>query len=148
MPFANPQHQIRREIVDVIGEANTKEFYEAWWANHVTKRDIDSLKAWGFNSVRLPMHYNLYTLPIQEETVPGQQTWLEKGFAMTDALLDWCKANDIYLILDLHATPGGQGHDAAISDYDDTKPIALGRCGESHEDGSTSKTAERYKTNR
>lgn len=120
--FANPQHQIRARIVDVIGEANTKEFYEAWWANHVTKRDIDSLKAWGFNSVRLPMHYNLYTLPIQEETVPGQQTWLEKGFAMTDALLDWCKANDLYLILDLHAAPGGQGHDAAISDYDATKP--------------------------
>jgi aryl-phospho-beta-D-glucosidase BglC (GH1 family) len=120
--FANPQHQIRAKIVDVIGEANTQEFYNAWWANHVTKRDIDSLKAWGFNSVRLPMHYNLFTLPIQSESVPGQQTWLDKGFEMTDALLSWCKANNIYLILDLHATPGGQGHDAAISDYDATKP--------------------------
>lgn len=120
--FANPQHQIRARIVDVIGEANTQEFYEAWWANHVTKRDIDSLKAWGFNSVRLPMHYNLYTLPIQDEPVAGQQTWLDRGFEMTDALLDWCKANDMYLILDLHAAPGGQGRDAAISDYDTSKP--------------------------
>jgi endoglucanase len=120
--FANPQHQIRAKIVDVVGEANTQEFYDAWLANHVTKRDIDSLKAWGFNSVRLPMHYNLYTLPIQQETVPGQQTWLDKGFELTDALLAWCKANDIYLILDLHAAPGGQGKDAAISDYDASKP--------------------------
>jgi endoglucanase len=120
--FANPQHQIRARIVEVIGEANTQEFYDAWLANHVTKRDIDSLAAWGFNSVRLPMHYNLYTLPIEKETVPGQQTWLDKGFALTDSLLKWCKANDIYLILDLHAAPGGQGHDAAISDYDATKP--------------------------
>lgn len=120
--FANPQHQIRAKIVDVIGEANTVEFYEAWYANHATKRDIDSLAAWGFNSVRLPMHYNLYTLPIEEEPVAGENTWLDKGFAMTDSLLKWCEANQMYLILDLHAAPGGQGKDAAISDYDTSKP--------------------------
>lgn len=119
--FANPQHQIRAKIEEVIGEANTNEFYDAWLANHCTKRDIDSLASWGFNSVRLPMHYNLYTPPIQDE-VPGQITWLEKGFAMTDSLLAWCEANNMYLILDLHAAPGGQGNDAAISDYDKTKP--------------------------
>src|SRR5688572_20569513 len=34
--FANPQHQIRAKIVEVIGEANTQEFYNAWLANHVT----------------------------------------------------------------------------------------------------------------
>lgn len=36
---------------------------------------------------------------------------------MTDDLLKWCAANKIYLILDLHAVPGGQGKDANISDY-------------------------------
>lgn len=120
--FANPQHEIRARIVGLIGEANTVEFYNAWWANHCTKRDIDSLAVWGFNSIRLPMHYNLFTLPIESEPVAGQHTWLEKGFAMTDSLLKWCKANQMYLILDLHAAPGGQGKDAAISDYDATKP--------------------------
>jgi len=120
--FANPQHQIRARIKDLIGETDTQLFYDAWLANHCTKRDIDSLASWGFNSVRLPMHYNLYTLPIEQEPVAGQNTWLEKGFVMTDSLLKWCAANQMYLILDLHAAPGGQGHDAAISDYDATKP--------------------------
>ena len=120
--FASPQHKIKQKIVDLIGTANTEEFYQAYRANGITKRDIDSLKAWGFNSVRLPMHYNLYTLPIEQETVAGQNTWLDEGFTMTDNLLSWCAANNMYLILDLHATPGGQGKDAAISDYDDTKP--------------------------
>jgi endoglucanase len=120
--FANPQHQIRNKISELIGEENTKQFYEAWRANHCTRRDIDSLASWGFNSVRLPMHYNLYTLPIQDEPVAGQNTWLEKGFAITDSLLKWCAQNNMYLILDLHAAPGGQGNDAAISDYDNTKP--------------------------
>ena len=41
---------------------------------------------------------------------------------MTDNLLAWCKANRMYLILDLHAAPGGQGKDANISDYDPAKP--------------------------
>ena len=50
------------------------------------KIDIDSLASWGFNAIRLPMHYNLFTLSIQEEPVPGQNTWLTKGFEMTDSL--------------------------------------------------------------
>ena len=48
--------------------------------------------------------------------------WVDKGFEMVDSLLSWCTANEMYLILDLHGAPGGQGYDAAISDYDDSKP--------------------------
>ena len=116
------QNKIRSNIKDLIGETKTQEFYDAWLANHTRKIDIDSMKAWGFNSVRLPMHYNLYTLPIEQEPVAGQDTWLEKGFQMTDSLLSWCKQNGMYLILDLHATPGGQGKDLNISDGDTSKP--------------------------
>lgn len=120
--FLGQQYRIREKIADVVGPERTKQFYDAWLQNHTTKRDIDSLAAWGFNSIRLPMHYNLYTLPADEEPVKGQHTWLEKGFAMTDSLLSWCKANKIYLILDLHAAPGGQGNDLPISDRDPARP--------------------------
>jgi hypothetical protein len=41
---------------------------------------------------------------------------------MTDSLLAWCRDNQMYLILDLHAAPGGQGHDLNISDGDPAKP--------------------------
>lgn len=114
--FAGPQHEIKNAITDLIGAENTQKFYEAYLANGITKRDIDSLKAWGFNSVRLPMHYALYMPP------EGKPRGSEKGFEMTDRLLEWCAANEMYLILDLHAAPGGQGHDANISDYDPTRP--------------------------
>ena len=115
------QYSIKKKITELIGVEKTEKFYDAWLANHCTKADIDSLAAWGFNSIRLPMHYNLFTLPVEQEKIPGKNTWLSKGFAMTDSLLSWCKANHIYLILDLHATPGGQGNDVAISDRDSTK---------------------------
>ncbi|TCD00347.1 cellulase family glycosylhydrolase [Pedobacter psychroterrae] len=116
------QYRIRERFENLIGAERTQEFYDLWLANHTRKIDIDSMKAWGFNSVRLPMHYNLYTLPVDKEPVAGQDTWLEKGFAMTDSLLAWCKANKMYLILDLHAAPGGQGNDLNISDRDPSKP--------------------------
>ena len=119
--FANPQHEIRSKIEELIGEDATNVFYDAWLENHVRKIDIDSLAAWGFNCVRLPMHYNLYTLPIEEEPVTGENTWLEKGFELTDRLLSWCIENEMYLILDLHAAPGGQGYDQGISDYNPSK---------------------------
>jgi len=120
--FAAAQWDIKAKIKALIGDANTESFYNAWHANHCTKTDIDSMAAWGFNSIRLPMHYNLYTLPIEDEPVAGENTWLEKGFVMTDSIISWCKANEMYVILDLHAAPGGQGKDQAISDYNPSKP--------------------------
>lgn len=119
---ADTQHEFKNRLIGLMGETKTEEFFDAWLANHVTKADIDSLANWGFNSVRLPMHYNLFTLPIEEEPVPGEQTWLNKGFDMVDSLLSWCASNNMYLILDLHAAPGGQGYNASISDYDPSKP--------------------------
>ena len=77
--------------------------------------------------IRLPMHYNLYTLPVDKEPVAGENTWLDKGFAITDSLLAWCKANHMYLILDLHAAPGGQGNDINISDRDTTQTSHYGK---------------------
>ncbi|MDG1685303.1 MAG: carbohydrate-binding protein [Flavobacteriaceae bacterium] len=118
---ADNQQQFRSKLESLIGEANTQEFYNKWLDNFVTKTDIDSLASWGFNSVRLPMHYNLFTLPTEQEEA-GQNTWLDKGFEMVDDLLEWCEDNQLYLILDLHAAPGGQGYDQGISDYDTSKP--------------------------
>jgi endoglucanase len=116
------QYRIKQRIASLIGEQETQAFYTAWLSNHTTRSDIDSLHAWGFNSVRLPMHYNLFTLPVDQEPAVGKNTWLTIGFALTDSLVSWCKANHMYVILDLHAAPGGQGNDLNISDRDPSKP--------------------------
>lgn len=121
VPGAGQQHKIRERIEALLSPPQSQEFYDTWLSNHTRKIDIDSLKSWGFNSVRLPMHYNLFTLPADKEQ-PGNNTWLDKGFAITDSLLNWCKSNKMYLVLDLHAAPGGQGNDLNISDADSTQP--------------------------
>ena len=144
--FAGPQYQIKQKIKELIGPEATEQFYKAYLKNGITKADIDFLASSGFNSIRLPMHYNLYTLPIEKEPVKGENTWLEDGFRMTDELLQWCKDNKIYLILDLHAAPGGQGNDANISDNDKSKP-SLWQSEENKKKtiGLWKKLAERYK---
>jgi hypothetical protein len=114
--FANTQHELRKKIEELIGADSTEIFYEAFHNNFVTSRDIDSIAAWGFNSIRLPMHYNLLISSNEPDT------FIDKGFEIIDSLIVWCRPHNMYIILDLHAAPGGQGHDQPIADYDPSKP--------------------------
>lgn len=118
--------QFRNKLVETMGEESTEEFFHAWTENHFTKTDVDSMKVWGFNAVRAALHYKTLTLPIEDEPRNDdgslQNTWLEKGFEKIDELLSWCEANEMYLILDMHGAPGGQGKNASISDYDEALP--------------------------
>lgn len=143
---AGTQTEIKAKISLLIGQKNCDEFYTRFLSNMITEKDIDALKKWGFNSIRLPMHFNLYTLPIDKEPVAGQNTWLETGFRLTDNLLKWCKKNNIYLILDLHAAPGGQGNDRPIADVDTLKPnLWKSEANQKKTIALWKKLAERYK---
>lgn len=119
---AGTQHEFRAKLIESIGVAKTDSFYNAWLEYHMTRADIDSMKAWGFNTIRPALHYKWFTPPIEEEPKSDTITWLTKGFDMVDSLIKWCAANEMYVILDMHGAPGGQGKDAAISDYDPSKP--------------------------
>ena len=104
------EHQIRNGIIELVGEEKTNQLYNLYHKNYVRKIDIDSLAAWGFNSIRLPMHWN----KLISKTSPI--IYNEVGFLTIDTLLTWCEDNEMYLILDLHAAPGGQSA-GGISDY-------------------------------
>ena len=119
---ASSQHEFKQKLVQFIGQENSDNFYQSWLDNFITEADIQSLASLGFNSVRLPMHYNLFTLPIQDEPITNQNTWINTGFDLVDNLLDWCSQNNMYLILDLHAAPGGQGYGSDINDYNPNLP--------------------------
>ncbi|MBB6463309.1 cellulase family glycosylhydrolase [Flammeovirga kamogawensis] len=122
----NTHTQFHDKLVETMGQENTDKFYDTWIENHFRKTDLDSMKTWGFNSVRVALHYKWFTLPIEEEDTLANgeltNTWINKGFEVTDSLLSWCAQNEMYLILDMHGAPGGQGKDANISDYDTDLP--------------------------
>jgi len=146
---AGTQWAFRKKLTETIGTEKTAQFYTSWLDNHFREIDVDSMAQWGFNSVRPALHYKLFTLPIEDEPIQGENTWLNEGFARLDSLMKWCAANRMYVILDLHGAPGGQGKDANISDYDSSKP-ALWES--EHNKAKTvalwRKLAERYATNK
>ena len=85
----------------------------AWLENHVTEADVSALKAWGFTPrCGCRCTYNLFTLPdpLKRSQVPGENTWLELGFALTDSLVSWCAEHELCAtILDLHAAAWWSG---------------------------------------
>jgi endoglucanase len=111
---AGTQHEIKSKLKALIGDSLTTVFYKSWLNNHVTKADIDSIKKWGMNAVRIPIHYEYFT-------DLNADVWHDWGFTFLDSIVKWCTADSIYAIIDLHAAPGGQGKNAAISDYDPSK---------------------------
>ena len=137
----NSQGQIKRGLLRTMLEADMEKFYEQYRAGFVTKADIDFIAAQGFNCVRLPFHYDLFLTAAQRGArtqalrdprqlaayVQALSTWYndnqlftggEKldGIRLLDQVLEWCAANKMYVILDLHAAPGGQGTDRNIND--------------------------------
>ncbi|MFZ4455281.1 MAG: carbohydrate-binding protein [Bacteroidales bacterium] len=113
---AYTQHGLKSKLAALIGNTEVEKFYTNWRNNFVRQRDIDSIAAWGYNSIRVPMHYNLFSRCF----APDAQS--DEGFRLIDSLVKWSTPHHVYLILDMHATPGGQGDDTGIADRDATKP--------------------------
>ena len=67
-------------------------FWKKYNARYITEWDIALISALGYNSVRLPVNTR----------------HLDEGIATLDRMLPWCKRWNIYIILDVHAAPGGQ----------------------------------------
>ena len=140
--------QFRTKLEQEIGEKQTTEFYQNWLDNHMTKADLDSMKTWGFNAIRPALHYKWFTLPIQDEPVSGQHTWVDAGFEKLDELMGWAAANQMYVMFDMHGAPGGQGKNSNINDYDETLPSLFED--EANKDKLEAlwiKLAQRYKDN-
>ena len=135
------QSRIKRGLLRVLPEAEMEDFYRRYRAGFVTKADIDFIAAQGFNCVRLPFHYDLFLTAAQRSArtqalrdprqldayVQALSTWYDEnrlftdanaldGFRLIDQVLAWCAANKLYVVLDLHAAPGGQGTDYNIND--------------------------------
>lgn len=93
-------------LTDLLGSDLKKDdFLHRWRASFITRSDIDRIAGLGFNSVRVPLHRDLFI-------DPKTGAHRDEGFYWLDRLLDWCRPHGIYVIPDLHAAPGGQnrGH--------------------------------------
>jgi endoglucanase len=136
------QGMVKRTLYNAgMSEAAIESFYQSYRNNFITKPDLDYIASKGFNCVRLPLHYELFLTPAQravrtkvmlgtvtyESYVSQLTNWYNSNQLFTDSnnmealrmidnTLAWAQANNMYVVLDMHAVPGSQGEDANIAD--------------------------------
>jgi hypothetical protein len=88
--------EIRALVLELLGPEGSAAFWQKYRENYVTREDIALLHRAGFNAIRVPLHYGLFESDDAE------------GFKLLDRLIAWSRAENLYVVLDLHAAPGGQ----------------------------------------
>jgi hypothetical protein len=97
---------------EAVGPDKTALFWQQFKDNYVTRADIDYIARQGANTIRLPFNYKLFT----DDDYMGQ-TGQKDGYERIDSIVSWCKANQLYLILDMHDCPEGQTGDNIDDGY-------------------------------
>lgn len=73
---------------------------EAHWDSYIVESDIERMRGWGMDHIRVPVDYFLF----ESDDNPG--VYDENRLKYIDNLLMWCKKQGLNLILDLHHAPG------------------------------------------
>ena len=96
---------IDNTIKELIGADEARKFWLAFRDNYITKEDISFIKSTGLNHIRVPFNFKFFLVEDHPEI------WIEEGFKRLDDVIKWCKEENLYVVLDLHAAPGGQTGD-------------------------------------
>jgi aryl-phospho-beta-D-glucosidase BglC (GH1 family) len=97
---------INQTLTELIGPAEMKIFWNKYLDNYITEADIHYLKMIGMNSIRIPFNYRMFT---NENYMGGNDS--TRGFLYLDRVINWCKKEKLYVLLDMHCAPGGQTGD-------------------------------------
>jgi endoglucanase len=88
--------EIEALVMELIGPQRSREFWHTYRENYITRADIHLIKQCGFNSIRVPFHYKFF------------ETEDAEGFTLLDRVVQWAHEENLFIILDMHAAPGGQ----------------------------------------
>ena len=103
--YPGSEHGIRAAMAAALGPEQGAFFFDRLLDYFLTADDIAFMRQAGASVVRLPLNYRHF----ERDGAPFQ--YLEAGFARLDRALQWCAAQGLYAILDLHAVPGWQNTD-------------------------------------
>ena len=107
----NSPRLIETMINQLIGEDEARRFWKSYRDNYITSDDIEFISKAGFNSVRVPFNYRLFVSADDQQKLEGP------GYELLERVVNWCKQKHIYVILDMHAAPGGQTGDNIDDSY-------------------------------
>jgi endoglucanase len=102
---ANSPRLINAVVSELVGEDEARAFWKAFRENYITRDDIRFIKRSGFNSIRVPFSYRLFVIEDSTRSLEGP------GYELLDRVVAWCRSEGLFVILDMHAAPGGQTGD-------------------------------------
>lgn len=105
-------HLIDAKIKEMVGPQGASRFWKKFKDNYITRKDVEYIASTGANTIRLPFNYKLFTY----EDYMGENN-PNAGFEKIDSVVNWCRDNNLYLILDMHDAPGGQTGDNIDDSY-------------------------------
>lgn len=112
---ADRPRKIEKLVADHIGSEKAEQFWKTFRRNYITEADIKRIAELGFNSVRPALNARLFL------TEGEKNEFVDEGFELLDNLIGWCKKYHLYVIIDMHAAPGGQTG-ANIDDSPNNEP--------------------------
>ena len=96
---------IDNNFKELLGADEIRKFWKLFRDNYITQEDIHFIKSIGLNHIRVPFNFKLFLVEDNPEI------YLEEGFKRLDDVIKWCRKENLFVLLDLHAAPGGQTGD-------------------------------------
>ena len=81
---------------ELLGPDAAGKFWREYLDRYITSDDIQFLKRVGFNSIRIPIQYKYFESDHAD------------GFRLLDRVVEWSREAGLYIVIDMHAAPGGQ----------------------------------------
>ncbi|OXV05484.1 hypothetical protein Egran_06748 [Elaphomyces granulatus] len=92
------------DCVKLLGQQRANEVFANHWSTFITQSDIQRMRSYGLNTIRIPLGYWIY-----EDLVDrGTEYFPQGGLAYLEKVCGWASDEGIYIILDLHGAPGAQ----------------------------------------
>jgi aryl-phospho-beta-D-glucosidase BglC (GH1 family) len=88
-----------------LGPEALADFTRSFRNAFIREEDIETIKSWGANCIRIPFNYRL----IEYEDRPFSLD--HEGLEYLDRAVGWCEKHSLYCVLDMHAVPGAQNQD-------------------------------------
>ncbi|KAJ2892231.1 hypothetical protein MKZ38_010100 [Zalerion maritima] len=103
--YSGHEHEHRHQLTTVLGPALADFYFSTLIKSFFSSSDAQFIASLGLNCVRIPFNYRHFIDPLNPAVLKPE------GFELLDHVVEVCGQHNLYVILDLHAAPGGQNQD-------------------------------------
>lgn len=97
--YMGDDYSMRKALYDRFGQTQGDDLIHGYQNAWLKTSDLDNIKNMGMNYVRVPISWL--------ELMDMSGNWKSSAWTQLDWLVNNCKQRGIYVVLDLHASPGG-----------------------------------------